>query len=1024
MAFRQNTVTTRITVAPKKDRNEDKKALTAFRQQLGQQADTRSAIEDKIQELFTAFDENQNGFISIEELKQGLLRWGVKLNKPNTELLLKSFAGAENSNFAQFREIMLFFIKLRQNFTKFDVDSSNTIDHTELVGFLSSFQYGFDSSFMIKFLKFFDTDKSGELDWQEMVELMLYVHYLHQLFAKEDQEKDGVLSPAELQAILRALDMHATVTETDVFLRRMAPRLKSGKGMNFEIFVELLLDMKENLDAIRIEALKERQNARVPRVKDEVKRGLPVTAAYQDNLKKHMAKVDAILKKCKQNSKKFEDPEFPADEQHLFPKRKEALRSVHCWKRIQDFGPNAELFKDGIDQGDVKQGALGDCWLLSSLCVLAAHGNSLIKDLFFETYPEYGIIQCQFFKDGEWYFVVTDDRIPCNVQGRPSFGTCRDPNELWVPVLEKCYAKLHGSYEALESGSISDGLVDLTGECSETLDLKKEDALWHLLLENLKEGYLMGCAAHSPTATVEMETPLGILMLHAYGILGAYEISGHRLLKIRNPWGNHEWKGRWSDGSKEWTPEIKAKLGAVFEDDGTFYMEFSDFCKNFNKMYVLRMLSDEIGITWKRHDFKSEWKGETAAGCPNFPAWAKNPQFHVRSPTTSRVFVSLRQPCMRLKTREKPKYPFAIGFVVFLKGDSSDEQKQKRGAGDLVGMTAFFSGREISLEFEAKANIDYVIIPSHFNPGEENAFNITVYTVEPNAHVCKCTKPTNSGTPVVAVLKSPNDLTTLSCNSSWVKGKTAGGCTNEPTWKQSPQFILEIPQDDKVTITVKQLQKVDGKYLHCGFIVMKAEKTKKRKYVVSDVVHQSQFVNSLTNEAEVPLQAGAYNIFASTFHPNLENTFELSVAGSNKLKQGKLYELTHDNDWRMAVLNSKWSPGKEGGCSNNKTTWMQNPTFCVEIPQPTNIKILVDVISPLKTAVGYYLFSSKDGKKVTRMIGASSFVQGAKSIAVVKDWEIVEAGKYLIIVTTFEPKHHAPFTLTVLSESDVLLTEV
>ena len=55
------------------------------------------------------------------------------------------------------------------------------------------------------------------------------------------------------------------------------------------------------------------------------------------------------------------------------------------------------------------------------------------------------------------------------------FASCKDPREFWVPIVEKgiffksvnkfkiklilflAYAKLHGSYSAIESGSISDG---------------------------------------------------------------------------------------------------------------------------------------------------------------------------------------------------------------------------------------------------------------------------------------------------------------------------------------------------------------------------------------------------------------------------------------------------------------------------------------------------------------------------------------------------------------------------------------
>jgi hypothetical protein len=52
------------------------------------------------------------------------------------------------------------------------------------------------------------------------------------------------------------------------------------------------------------------------------------------------------------------------------------------------------------------------------------------------------------------------------------YGHCADPNEFWVPLMEKAYAKLHGGFEALNGGSMAEALVDLTGGVSEKYNLR------------------------------------------------------------------------------------------------------------------------------------------------------------------------------------------------------------------------------------------------------------------------------------------------------------------------------------------------------------------------------------------------------------------------------------------------------------------------------------------------------------------------------------------------------------------------
>jgi hypothetical protein len=80
--------------------------------------------------------------------------------------------------------------------------------------------------------------------------------------------------------------------------------------------------------------------------------------------------------------------------------------------------------------------------------------TQLLERLFMtsdEDFLECGIMTVQLYKDGEWRTVTVDTRIPWGLPGSqrfnmPLYARCADPNELWVMVLQKAIAKLHGSY--------------------------------------------------------------------------------------------------------------------------------------------------------------------------------------------------------------------------------------------------------------------------------------------------------------------------------------------------------------------------------------------------------------------------------------------------------------------------------------------------------------------------------------------------------------------------------------------------
>jgi hypothetical protein len=87
---------------------------------------------------------------------------------------------------------------------------------------------------------------------------------------------------------------------------------------------------------------------------------------------------------------------------------------------------------------------------LSSLAALAEH-PSRIKNLFLQEVRNesfiYGVVMC---KNGFKSMITVDNYIPTKGDNL-AFSSTHD-REMWVIVLEKAWAKIHGSYERIEGG--------------------------------------------------------------------------------------------------------------------------------------------------------------------------------------------------------------------------------------------------------------------------------------------------------------------------------------------------------------------------------------------------------------------------------------------------------------------------------------------------------------------------------------------------------------------------------------------
>ena len=147
-------------------------------------------------------------------------------------------------------------------------------------------------------------------------------------------------------------------------------------------------------------------------------------------------------------------------------------------------------------------------------------------------------------------------------------------------------------------------MIDLTGCPTEYREIPREkdnfedvedfaNELFDYLMNADEEGHLILTETSGTDEITEGDGPgagAGLVSGHAYSIIQVKEGDGVKLLNIRNPWGQFEWNGAWSDNSPEWTDEMKELFNPVFDaNDGSFWMWLEDFIQKFDAVNICKI---------------------------------------------------------------------------------------------------------------------------------------------------------------------------------------------------------------------------------------------------------------------------------------------------------------------------------------------------------------------------------------------------------------------------------------------------
>uniref|UniRef100_A0A3P8PYG7 Calpain-1 catalytic subunit n=1 Tax=Astatotilapia calliptera TaxID=8154 RepID=A0A3P8PYG7_ASTCA len=467
---------------------------------------------------------------------------------------------------------------------------------------------------------------------------------------------------------------------------------------------------------------------------------------------------DSLKAQCLQSGRLFEDSLFPAVASSLGFNElgpRSAKTSGMRWMRPTELCKRPEFIVDGATRTDICQGALGDCWLLAAIASLTLNDHLLHRVVphgqgFQQGYA--GIFHFQFWQFGEWVDVVIDDRLPAR-DGKLLFVHSKDGTEFWSALMEKAYAKLNGCYEALSGGSTCEGFEDFTGGVTEMYDLNKAPSdLFSIIRRAVERGSLLGCSIDITSANdMEAVTFKKLVKGHAYSLTGVEEVSYRgnmtKLVRIRNPWGEVEWTGAWSDDAREWDsidPSARSRLQNRSED-GEFWMSYTDFLREFSRLEICNLTADALQNSqmkkWSSSLFQGEWRrGSTAGGCRNYPAsfWL-NPQFKIMlqnpdmqgNPDCSFVVALMQKD--RRKKRQEGQDMETIGFALYeFKGRSGVHLKRDffLSHASSARSETFINLREVSSRLKLPKG-EYIIVPSTFEPNKDGDFVLRVFSEKP-----------------------------------------------------------------------------------------------------------------------------------------------------------------------------------------------------------------------------------------------------------------------------------------------------
>lgn len=294
-----------------------------------------------------------------------------------------------------------------------------------------------------------------------------------------------------------------------------------------------------------------------------------------------------VLSRCVEVGALFVDPVFPPYQSSIERGSSRRMKVVP-WARPMSYVADptqCALYREPVRPRSVGQGELGDSWIAGAIAALAEYPSAVYR-MFTPSHHESrasreaqcGAYRVVLNKNGWWRSVILDSFLPVRVQAPLYIHNPQRPGELWAALLEKAYAKVHGSYGRIIAGDPIAALQDMTGFATARYDAslnlqvnnlgatnKDGKSPDRVFLDRLERYYRHGFVLLLNTPqrhrdASEEDTRLrdnGLSPGRCYTVRKIRRFPNGRseivMFEVSNPWGDlSKWRGEWRQGSPNW----------------------------------------------------------------------------------------------------------------------------------------------------------------------------------------------------------------------------------------------------------------------------------------------------------------------------------------------------------------------------------------------------------------------------------------------------------------------------------------